>query len=150
MGVQVSAPLEAAARIKSPHTQNDNKQEPLRPNEQLVYEALCQSETPLKAYDLLDDLHDQGLRAPMTIYRALEALKGKGYAKKIESMNAFVATKPDRKTQARAYLICKDCQQVREILLEDAQVETLFSPATVAVEDVRIEAYGECHDVCRD
>ena len=148
MGIQNNASAKTVGGAECIATPNGPVIQRLRRNEQLVYDALHQSETPLKAYDLLEDLQDHGLRAPMTIYRALDALIAKGHVKKIASLNAFVTVRPSRKAQARAFLICRDCMQAREITLDEKQVANLFAPLSVAADDVRIEAFGDCDQVC--
>ena len=150
MGIQVDASAKAVGDVKRVTALEDSVVQALKRNERLVYDVLCRSETALKAYDLLEKLQDQGLRAPMTIYRALEALIAYGYVKKIVSLNAYVAIRPGRPAQARAFLICKACMQAKEILLDKRQVAALFSPAPVSASDVCIEAFGECDEVCGD
>src|SRR3954462_9588021 len=48
---------------------------------------------PLGAYDIADELAGQGRRklAPITIYRALEFLRGEGLVHRLGSRNAFIA-----------------------------------------------------------
>ena len=60
-------------------------------NEELVHAFLTRSETPLSAYDILDGLRVDGIRAPLQVYRALNKLIDKGTVHRIESKNAFVA-----------------------------------------------------------
>lgn len=150
MGIQVNAPAQAAGGVERITAPEESAVQTLKRNEQLVYDVLCRSEAALKAYDLLEKLQDQGLRAPMTIYRALEALIAYGYVKKIVSLNAYIAIRPGRPAQARAFLICKACMQAKEILLDKRQVAALFSPLPVSASDVCIEAFGECDEVCGD
>ncbi len=148
MGIQLEAPARVAGKVEPVASHEEAVFKSLKRNEQLVYEALSKSETPLKAYELLDHLQEHGLRAPMTIYRALEALIAKGCVRKITSLNAFVAVRPSRTAQARAFLICRECMQAREITLDERQVTGLFSPMQVSAGHVLIEAYGDCRDVC--
>ena len=117
-------------------------------NEQLVYDRLCDAQRPLKAYDLLELLRDRGLRAPMTIYRALDSLITKGYARKIECLNAFMATNVAHAAQLGAVLICRKCKQAKEVPLDAQQVEELFAPLKVLGANVRIEAFADCPQVC--
>lgn len=148
MGIQIDAPAKAVGRIEKLNSHNERLVGSFKRNEQLVYDALCESQTPLKAYDLLEQLQDDGLRAPMTIYRALDALTAMGFVKKIESLNAFVAIGNESKPRARAFLICRDCKKAKEITLDERHVIDLFSPIPVSATDVRIEAFGECHQIC--
>lgn len=148
MGIQLEAPIRAVGKATQVSATADQKCNQLKHNERLVYDVLFQSKTPQKAYDLLDRLQDRGLRAPMTIYRALDALVAKGHVRKIESLNAFIAIRQGRLGQAQAFLICKQCTQVKEIALDNQQVAGLFSPLPVSMEDICIEVFGECHQVC--
>ena len=150
MGIQVKPRLGAANDSAHITTRADQKLNDLKHNERLVYDALCESKSPQKAYDLLDRLQEHGLRAPMTIYRALDALIAKGHVRKIESLNAFIAIREGTTTQAWAFLICKECRQAKEITLDEQQVANLFSPLQVSMEDIHIEVFSECHHVCRN
>ena len=149
MRIQVAAPAKAAGKAHHVVRQSDPVMSTLKPNEKLVYEALCKSKTPLKAYDILHELYDSGLRAPMTIYRALDALSTKGYVNRIESLNAYTAVGFGRKERPRGFLICRDCSQVKELELDVSKVMDLFSPHQVNPGDVLIEAYGGCQQDCQ-
>ena len=46
----------------------------LSKNQLLVMDALTNSDGPLSAYAILDQLCDQGFRAPQQVYRALKKL----------------------------------------------------------------------------
>ena len=63
----------------------------MTPNETLVYNLLRQTDTPLSAYSILDALRDQGVRAPLQVYRALNKLIERGAVHRIESVNGFGA-----------------------------------------------------------
>jgi Fur family zinc uptake transcriptional regulator len=113
-------------------------------NEEMVYARLIDADKPLKAYDLLDRLHDEGLKAPMTIYRALDGLIGRGLARKIASLNAFVALTPETSAAIGAFVTCTRCGKTRSIGLSNALVESMLAPAGMAISDVFIEAFGDC------
>jgi Fur family zinc uptake transcriptional regulator len=93
-------------------------------NQQLVLGALAHSDTPLSAYDLLDRLRADGLRAPLQVYRALEKLTERGLAHRLESLNAFVACADAKchRTGTIAFAICDSCGNVDEFA--DDAVET--------------------------
>ncbi len=150
MGIQMDAAATAAGVTECGEKNDQPSTELLKPNERLVYEALVKADAPLKAYDLLEGLHDEGLRAPMTIYRALDSLTAKGCVKKIFSINAFVAIRSPSQSPARAFLICRECLQSKEIQLDEKQFARLFSPLLALADDIRIEAFGACHENCRD
>ena len=119
-------------------------------NERIVYEELQKSSSPRKAYALLEALRDDGLRAPMSIYRALDALIDKGLAKKIASLNAFAAIKPEDRSEVSAFFTCRRCGKTIEIKLDRRTIKKLLSPAIASLGEVFIEAYGECkNDMCQ-
>ena len=113
-------------------------------NEQIIYHELCANAGPMKAYELLERVHQQGVRAPMTVYRALNALIRRGMAKKVASMNAFVAFRREAGKSAGAFITCRKCGRTTEIGLSRRQIEEIFSPAGMEISDVFIEAYGDC------
>lgn len=41
-------------------------------NQTLVFDVLSKADGPLSAYTILDQLRDDGFRAPLQVYRALE------------------------------------------------------------------------------
>ena len=120
-------------------------------NEEMVYGQLLMAAGPLKAYALLDRLHDEGMRAPMTIYRALDSLIGRGLARRIASLNAFVALTPETRAGVGAYVTCTRCGRTRSIGIQNTIVERLLAPAEMAISDVYIEAFGDCdRGACAD
>lgn len=85
-------------------------------NQSLVLDALAKADGPLSAYTILDRLRDDGFRAPLQVYRALDKLLGFGLVHRLESLNAFVACAHPH-CHARgliAFAICEDCGQVDE------------------------------------
>ncbi len=105
----------------------------LTKNQRAVLHSLTGKGRALTAYEILDDVRDTGIRAPVQVYRALESLTARGAVHRIESMNAFVAcahghgeigdedtaqtsgagAKHHRATIA--FAICDDCGLVSEI-----------------------------------
>lgn len=85
-------------------------------NQSLVLGALSAADGPLSAYDILDRLRGDGLRAPLQVYRALEKLLERGLAHRLESMNAFVACAGAHSHRAglTAFAICEGCGHVAE------------------------------------
>ncbi|WP_135074744.1 Fur family transcriptional regulator [Terasakiella sp. SH-1] len=91
----------------------------LTKNQQLVFDQLQSSKTPQSAYDILDALRDEGLRAPLQVYRALDKLVERQMVHRLESMNAFVACSHDHEDHHHhggfcAFAICNDCGIVDE------------------------------------
>lgn len=87
-------------------------------NQTLVLGALTQADGPLSAYTILDRLRDEGFRAPLQVYRALEKLLDFGLVHRLESINAFVAcAHPHGHHHDHgmiAFAICGQCGTVEE------------------------------------
>lgn len=90
----------------------------LTKNQTLVLDVLSKSEGPLSAYTILDKLRDNGFRAPLQVYRALEKLLEFGLVHRLESMNSFVACAHREHTCCShgtvAFAICEACGNVQE------------------------------------
>lgn len=82
-----------------------------------VFELLAESETPLKAYELLWRL--QAMRGrpapPTTIYRATAALIEAGLVHRIASLGAFVVCTGSDGEHQPLFLICDACRRATEI-----------------------------------
>ena len=92
----------------------------LTKNQALVFEALNDADGPLSAYTILDQLRENGLRAPLQIYRALEKLLDYGLVHRLESLNAFVACSHPHcgEGDTMGFAICERCGNVAEFLDE--------------------------------
>lgn len=120
----------------------------LTKNQALVMGALSQSDSPLSAYTILDHLRDDGFRAPLQVYRALDKLVEFGLVHRLESLNAFVACRHPGcdAHQTIAFMICETCGQVNEIsdtsLAE--RLQQLASKAGFALKKSTVELRGIC------
>lgn len=120
-------------------------------NQGLVLGALNHSEAPLSAYDILDRLRADGLRAPLQVYRALDKLVERGLAHRLESLNAFVACADAlcHRKGLIAFAICEDCGKVDEFA--DPVIEERLGGWAGAkgfkVERTTMEIRGKC-EVC--
>jgi len=96
----------------------------LTKNQRLVFETLAGAEGPLSAYTILDQLRDEGFRAPLQVYRALEKLQEFGLVHRLESLNAFIAcAHPHCAAHGMmAFAICETCGHVEEF--SDAAIES--------------------------
>lgn len=121
----------------------------LAKNEKLVWDVLAKGTEPLKAYEILDKLKEQGVRAPMTVYRALDGLEEKGHIHKLDGMNAFVLCNHEGPHAVQTFLVCDSCSTVQE--LEVVAVEADIAPAVHAanfsMHTARLEIKGNC-DSC--
>jgi Fur family zinc uptake transcriptional regulator len=118
-------------------------------NQDLVLRTLNHAEGPLSAYDILDRLRGDGLRAPLQVYRALDKLIGHGLAHRLESLNAFVCCADagcHQGASTAAFAICSGCGRVDEFA-EPAIIERLGHWArehSFAPERTTIELRGRC------
>lgn len=121
-------------------------------NQSLVMGALSQSEGPLSAYTILDQLRDHGFRAPLQVYRALDKLVEFGLVHRLESLNAFVACRhpscEDHETVV--FMICETCGQVNEVSDSTLakHLKRLAVEAGFALEKSTVELRGICAN-CR-
>ena len=98
-------------------TQRGGKLTPLRKK---VLTLLLESEGPAKAYDLLQQLGDDGAAKPPTVYRSLDFLLEMGLAHRIESLNSFVACGHWKHGHAAVFLICDSCGSAGELHAGDS------------------------------
>ncbi|MEO1013721.1 MAG: Fur family transcriptional regulator [Pseudomonadota bacterium] len=117
-------------------------------NEKRVWIAMLENGGPMKAYEILDALKGGGVRAPMTVYRALEGLEGKGLIHKLEGKNAYIICNHDRPHRLQAFLVCEECPTVREIDIDG--LEGLLKPyaeeAGFSLASARLELRGRCEE----
>ncbi len=91
-----------------------NKTTPLSQHGRKILEILHKSDRPLTAYALLEKMHRFGVKAPPTIYRALETLTERGLIHRIETLNAFVACDEEGEHGAQ-FAVCRSCGTVTEL-----------------------------------
>ncbi len=112
-------------------------------NQELVLGTLAHSDAPLSAYDILDRLRADGLRAPLQVYRALDKLTERGLAHRLESLNAFVccADADCHRAGSIAFAICERCGKVEEFAERSIERRLLawsaargFTPSRMTVE----------------
>lgn len=111
---------------------------------QMVYEEIAATHASVGAYEILARLADKGTRvAPISIYRAIDALLEAGVIHRLESKNAFFACRRlDHRTGRRPlFLSCEICGAVGEVdgqhifdLISEAAVNTNFVPRVKFVE----------------
>ncbi len=120
-------------------------------NESLVWDSLNESVDPLKAYEILDKLKERGVRAPMTVYRALEGLEEKGYIHKLEGLNSFVLCKHEGPHDVQVFLVCETCASATEVEIDgvEAALRPVIRRAAFQLKTARLEARGLCAD-CAD
>lgn len=126
----------------------------LTKNQAMVFGALSAEHLPLSAYSILDELRDQGLRAPLQVYRALEKLVELGMVHKLESLNAFIACSHP-KCQSHdtvAFAICDTCKSVKEVANTELS-KRLYSIAKddgFTLKQAIVELRGSCQNCLGD
>ena len=125
----------------------------LTKNQRLVYKAMKKINRPQKAYDLLDLLKEKGVRAPMTVYRALEGLEQKGLVHKLDGINSFVLCRHEEPHTMQVFLVCDKCYDVEEIdggVTGAETVETTIRVVSASknfqMDGARLEVKGLCAD----
>jgi len=117
-------------------------------NTSLVRAFLKGVDKPVSAYDILDALRCEGIRAPLQIYRALAKLIETGEAHRIESLNAFVACRKHDCSgrEVSVFMLCKDCEKVTEMadIGVSNALDSLCSTAKFDCTKRVIEITGAC------
>ncbi|MCY6382696.1 Fur family transcriptional regulator [Hoeflea prorocentri] len=125
----------------------------LTKNQSLVMGALSQAKVPMSAYTILDQLREEGFRAPLQVYRALDKLVEFGMVHRLESLNAFVAcSHPNCEShETIAFTICEICGQVRELSDDDLsdRLDEIAGKANFALKRSVVELSGICRS-CGD
>ncbi|MEM7776120.1 MAG: Fur family transcriptional regulator [Pseudomonadota bacterium] len=120
-------------------------------NEKIVLAVLAQAKRPMSAYQILDadGVREQGVRAPLTVYRALGKLMDSGRVHRIESLNAFVVCEHEPHVEPAAFMICNDCKRTIEVETEGLQTSLLREAKDQGfkVQRMNIEISGRC-DAC--
>lgn len=118
-----------------------------------VLEEIAASHQALGAYEILDRLSTKGPRlAPISVYRAIEALHGVGLVHRLESRNAFFACHAHHDPRRdQVFLACERCGRVAEIAGEQvfAALHALVEKASFEPRRTVTEVTGVCAQ-CRD
>lgn len=92
-----------------------NKSPVISPNGKIVLALLKKSKKPLTAYDILGKLQNSGIKAPQTVYRALDRLEEHGLIHRIQSLGAFVACHNEEEGHGKQFAVCRKCNNVIEL-----------------------------------
>ncbi|WP_231870344.1 MULTISPECIES: Fur family transcriptional regulator [unclassified Marinomonas] len=95
-----------------------------------ILKVLLASKIPLSAYEVLDLYKEQTQESmpPMSVYRILEFLEQQELIHRLGSQNKFIACshiKQDCAHQVSQFLICRNCQSVKEVSIAQALVKEL-------------------------
>lgn len=117
-------------------------------NQNLVFAVLEAAGRPLSAYEILGRVREDGVKAPLQVYRALDKLQAAGFVHRLESINAYVKCSHAGcdHPPGTAFMICTQCGATHEIC--DAYIDNLVSRHASAngytAENRLIEVMGIC------
>lgn len=113
-------------------------------------ELMCQSERPLKAYELLHVVSgDQRTASPMRVYRALDFLTTKHFVRHLKSINAFVWCASQDDAREAPFFICDQCGTAKPLSSPDvgALLRKRAAEQGFQAEPGTMEIHGLC-EVC--
>lgn len=116
-----------------------------------VFQEIAATYTSIGAYDILARLAEKGTRlAPISVYRAIDALLEVGVIHRLESKNAYFACRRlDHRTGRRPiFLACEKCNAVQEVDSEGI-FETMDRAARAASFQPRVK-FVEVSGLCRN
>ena len=121
----------------------------LTKNQSLVLEALRKAKHPVGAYELLDQLREHGLRAPLQIYRTLDQLIELKIVHRLESLNAWTLCCDAEHDSTPVFAICNDCGIVKEYFDEtlSSNIANISKQGGFVADRSIIEIHGRC-DQC--
>lgn len=129
---------EAMERARKAFEAKGMKLTPLR---QSVFEEIAGSHRTVGAYEVLENLAAKGERlAPISVYRAIDALVEVGLVHRFESRNAYFACRSGHDMR-QLVLACETCGRVAEVGgaqvfagIDQASRTAAFSPRSAVVE----------------
>ncbi|MBV2120699.1 MAG: transcriptional repressor [Candidatus Thiodiazotropha sp. (ex Ctena orbiculata)] len=112
-----------------------------------VLELIWANHQPVGAYELLDQLTQEGRKAaPPTVYRALDFLMENGLVHRISSRSAYVGCSHAGQDHTAQFLICEICGQVAE--LDNPRIGSVIAKDAnqlgFTVEQWTLEINGTC------
>jgi Fur family zinc uptake transcriptional regulator len=134
---------EAMERAREAFQEKGLKLTPLR---QSVLREIAASHKAIGAYEVLDRLANRGERlAPISVYRAIEALVSAGIVHRFESRNAFFACHAGHQMR-QLVLACEACGRVAEADADQvfAAIDNTTERAGFAAKGAVIEVRGLC------
>ena len=111
-----------------------------------VLEYLQHRNRPVSAYEILEDLRDEGVTAATTVYRALAKLNASRRVHRIESLNAWAACCEPHHVETPVFEICDDCGSVKEHVDTSlaSNIAALSARSGFVPDRSVIEIHGRC------
>lgn len=120
----------------------------LTPTRRRVMELVCSGHVPIKAYDILNQLQQEGQAPhPPTVYRALEFLLKQGLIHRLESLNAYVScTHPQAPHSECYFLVCSICGEYQECCSDrlNRAIGRTVKDKQFHAARVTLEVHGRC------
>lgn len=113
-----------------------------------VFEIICSSHKPAKAYDILAKLKDNDISKPPTVYRSIDFLIEHGLIHKLNSINSYVYCAHPCAHNECYFLICKTCHEAKECCNDvlAKEVQKTSSNHKFSLEKVTLEIEGTCQE----
>jgi Fur family transcriptional regulator, zinc uptake regulator len=134
---------DAMQRAQAAFTNKGLKLTPLR---QAVFQEIARSHRAVGAYEVLDRLAAKGERlAPISVYRAIDALVAAGLVHRFESRNAFFACHAGHEMR-QLILACEACGRVAEVDGDKvfAAIDAVAGSAAFSAKGAVVEVWGLC------
>ena len=115
-----------------------------------VFEALASFDKPASAYDIAEKVSQQRGRrvAANSVYRILDLFVGANLARRVESVNAYLANDHPGCLHDCIFLICDNCGQTTHVDNDavTAGVRAMAEKTGFSPERPVIEVRGRCED----
>ena len=115
-----------------------------------IYAVLARFEKPASAYDIAEAVSkSEGRRvAANSVYRILDLFVCANVARRVESVNAYIANKHPDCVHDCIFLVCDDCGQATHLDDDNLTGNVRAAAKSVGFVDVRpvIEVRGKCAD----
>ena len=113
-----------------------------------VFSIILQNHEPSKAYDILNILQKEDSSAkPATVYRTLDFLLEYGLIHKLHISNSYVTCSHPLKHKRCSFLICNECNEVKECCDKDLtnELERIGLKNNFQIENTVVEIKGICN-----
>ena len=121
-------------------------------NDEPVLNLLLSNHRIFSAYDIAETISELGKRVqPIQIYRSLEKLMALGLVHRLSTKNGFIACYEDGECATGQFLICTECESVKEIdsQLLDKEIKGSAKKNNFSIASKSIEVLGLCVN-CQD
>jgi len=116
-------------------------------NDEPVLNLLLSNHRIFSAYDIAERISELGKRVqPIQIYRSLDKLMALGLVHRLSTKNGFIACYEDGECVTGQFLICTECESVKEIdsQLLDKEIKGSAKKNNFSVASKSIEVLGLC------